>query len=65
MPTSGRFLYREPTIVDDGFNHELVPPAMSAIRPRSGMTYGLARLVVGISFCLRFFIALEKAIALR
>jgi hypothetical protein len=29
------------------------------------MAYGLARLVVAIPFCLRFFIALEKAIALR
>lgn len=29
------------------------------------MAYGLAWPVVGILFCLRFFIALEKAIVLR
>lgn len=60
MPTSGRFPFREQTTADDGFNRGLVPPAMSAIRPRSGMTYGLARLVVGVSLCLRFFIAWRR-----
>ncbi|NEU95609.1 hypothetical protein [Bradyrhizobium uaiense] len=63
MPTSGRFLYRELTIADDGFNRRLVPAAMFAIQPRSGMAYGSARLVVGIPLCLRFFIALEEAIS--
>lgn len=54
MPTSGRFLSRELTIADDGVNRRLVPAAMLTIQPRSGMTYGSARLVVGIPFCLRF-----------
>jgi len=54
MPTSGRFLYRELTVAEDGVNRRFVPAAMLAIRPRGGVTYGWARLVVGIPFCLRF-----------
>lgn len=65
MPTSGRFPSRELTVAGNGFNRWLVPTAMRAIQPGCGMAYGSAWLVVGILFCLCFFIALEKAIALR